>query len=87
MDGNRRYARAKNCRSVLEGHFSGFKQLTRVLEWCEWIGVREVTLYAFSIENFKRPREEVDGLMVLAEQKFMELLQSRYASLEEKQDG
>jgi undecaprenyl diphosphate synthase len=87
MDGNRRYARAKNCRSVLEGHFRGFKQLTRVLEWCEWIGVREVTLYAFSIENFKRPREEVDGLMVLAEQKFMELLQSRYASLEEKQDG
>ena len=39
------------------------------------MGVKEVTVYAFSIENFKRSKEEVDGLMELARQKFAKLLE------------
>ncbi|CAK5005701.1 unnamed protein product [Meloidogyne enterolobii] len=74
MDGNRRYARAHNCSDVLEGHELGFKQLTKVLDWCDYVGIQEVTLYAFSIENFKRSESEVKGLMELAEIKFTRLL-------------
>lgn len=42
-------------------------------------GIQEVTFYAFSIENFKRKREEVNGLLNLAEQKFQRLLDEKYA--------
>ena len=77
MDGNRRYARVRQCTTVLEGHNRGFDQLTRVLDWCDWLGIREVTLYAFSIENFKRPEPEVQGLMEMAERKFRGLLERR----------
>ena len=41
----------------------------QVLEWYFDLGIPEVTVYAFSIENFKRSQEEVDGLMELAEKK------------------
>jgi ditrans,polycis-polyprenyl diphosphate synthase len=47
------------------------------LKWCLDIGITEVTVYAFSIENFKRSKEEVDGLMELARQKFARLLQEK----------
>jgi ditrans,polycis-polyprenyl diphosphate synthase len=40
---------------------------------CLQLGVRSVTVYAFSIENFKRPKDEVDALMKLAEEKLLEL--------------
>ncbi|KAK6744809.1 hypothetical protein RB195_011495 [Necator americanus] len=55
-----------------------------ILEWCQDLGVLEVTVYAFSIENFKRTSEEVDGLMKLAEEKFSRLLAEK-VKLEEKQ--
>jgi len=73
MDGNRRYARGKN-EKVIKGHESGFSKLVEVLSWCEMLDIREVTVYAFSAENFKRPQEEVDGLMKLAREKFLKLL-------------
>lgn len=44
-------------------------------------GIQEVTFYAFSIENFKRKREEVNGLLNLAEQKFQRLLDEKQAKL------
>lgn len=50
----------------------------QILEWCQELGIREVTVYAFSIENFKRSSEEVDGLMKLADEKFAKLLAERY---------
>ncbi|GMR31773.1 hypothetical protein PMAYCL1PPCAC_01968, partial [Pristionchus mayeri] len=74
MDGNRRYARSNALGSVVRGHECGFKQLTKILEWCSELSVEEVTVYAFSIENFKRSEEEVNGLMRLAEEKFNLLL-------------
>lgn len=51
--------------------------LAQVLEWCFDLGIPEVTVYAFSIENFKRSKEEVDGLMELAKQKFDRLMEEK----------
>ncbi|KAF8757097.1 Dehydrodolichyl diphosphate synthase complex subunit RER2 [Rhizoctonia solani] len=72
MDGNRRYARHKQV-EVSEGHTDGFGALKRMLEICLRLGIKCVTVYAFSIENFKRPRGEVDTLMTLAKNKLDEL--------------
>lgn len=57
MDGNRRYARRRGL-PVYMGHFFGSRKAEKVLEWCREIGVRMVTLYAFSTENFRRNEEE-----------------------------
>ncbi|KAL2024057.1 hypothetical protein VTK56DRAFT_9837 [Thermocarpiscus australiensis] len=74
MDGNRRYARSHKIEAI-EGHHLGFEALARVLEVCYKCGVRVVTVYAFSIENFHRPKYEVDGLMQLAKLKLEQLIQ------------
>ncbi|KAJ1532384.1 hypothetical protein ONE63_000984 [Megalurothrips usitatus] len=76
MDGNRRYAKKHNVQTY-EGHSKGFDRLAETLPWCSELGIKEVTVYAFSIENFKRPQEEVDALMDLARQKFQRLLDER----------
>uniref|UniRef100_A0A9L0J999 Alkyl transferase n=1 Tax=Equus asinus TaxID=9793 RepID=A0A9L0J999_EQUAS len=76
MDGNRRYA--KKCQvERQEGHSQGFNKLAETLRWCLNLGVLEVTVYAFSIENFKRSKSEVDGLMDLARQKFSRLMEEQ----------
>ena len=65
MDGNGRWAK----RRLLPrnaGHAEGVKNIERVLGVFRELGVHHVTLYAFSTENWKRPKEEVDGLMSLA---------------------
>lgn len=75
MDGNRRFVKQhKNLTSVVQGHSLGFESLMLMLEMCMELGVRVVTVYAFSEENFNRPREEVDGLMQLAREKFQRFL-------------
>lgn len=74
MDGNRRWARKGNLETH-QGHFKGGEKLTELLQWCLEAGVGIVTVYAFSIENFKRPKKEVDAIMQLAHQKFTDMLQ------------
>ncbi|KAK6113831.1 putative undecaprenyl diphosphate synthase family protein [Brugia pahangi] len=74
MDGNRRYARRQRYSSFAEGHRKGFDKLTKVMQWCREFGVKEVTVYALSLENFKRSRTEVDDLMTLFEHKLLQLL-------------
>ncbi|XP_075460050.1 dehydrodolichyl diphosphate synthase complex subunit DHDDS [Ascaphus truei] len=76
MDGNRRYAQKCHVERQ-EGHSQGFEKLAETLRWCLNLGICEVTVYAFSIENFKRSAEEVEGLMELARQKFSRLLEER----------
>jgi len=66
MDGNRRFARARG-QQVLQGHKAGFDKLGEVLMWCRLCRVKMVTVYAFSLENFKRSKDEVSGLMQLFE--------------------
>uniref|UniRef100_A0AAZ3P9Z4 ditrans,polycis-polyprenyl diphosphate synthase [(2E,6E)-farnesyldiphosphate specific] n=1 Tax=Oncorhynchus tshawytscha TaxID=74940 RepID=A0AAZ3P9Z4_ONCTS len=76
MDGNRRYARKRQVERQ-EGHTQGFDKLAETLRWCLNLSIHEVTVYAFSIENFKRSKDEVDGLMELAKQKFIRLLEEQ----------
>lgn len=73
MDGNRRYAKKFHVESSV-GHHRGFDKLSETLKWCLDLGISEVTVYAFSIENFKRSDEEVGALMELARDKFGRLL-------------
>ncbi|CAL5874709.1 uncharacterized protein PFLUO_LOCUS9010 [Penicillium psychrofluorescens] len=74
MDGNRRFARSHGIETV-EGHNLGFEALARILEVCYKSGVKVVTIYAFSIENFKRSKFEVDALMEMAKVKLSEMAQ------------
>ncbi|KAL7624505.1 cis-prenyltransferase [Parahypoxylon ruwenzoriense] len=74
MDGNRRFAKNHKIETI-EGHHLGFEALARVLEICYKCGVKVVTVYAFSIENFNRPRHEVSGLMAMAKVKLEQLVQ------------
>ncbi|KNC46541.1 uncharacterized protein AMSG_11736 [Thecamonas trahens ATCC 50062] len=76
MDGNRRFASSQQLPRI-EGHARGYTKLTQTLEWCAQLGVTTVSVYAFSIDNFKRTQEEVDDLLTLAEAKFRELLEQR----------
>ena len=64
MDGNGRWAKARGL-SRSEGHKAGAKVIKEVIETLGDLGVGYVTLYAFSTENWKRPKEEVDGIMNL----------------------
>ncbi|KAJ1987763.1 cis-prenyltransferase [Dimargaris cristalligena] len=70
MDGNRRYARNLGV-ATQEGHLKGFRKLEEVLEWCMQLGIPAVSIYAFSIDNFNRPPEEVDTLMKMAKEKLV----------------
>ena len=74
MDGNRRFARTLNLGSIINGHEQGAAKLEEVLNWCEEAGVRVITVWIFSMDNFKRDPEEVTGLMSLFEKKFLELV-------------
>lgn len=58
--------------------FVRFDKLAETLQWCLALGINEVTVYAFSIENFRRSQEEVDQLMSLAREKFTKLLEEKY---------
>lgn len=80
MDGNRRYAREILNTDPLEGHRAGKDNLDRVLHWCLDLGVHTVTTYAFSTENFNRPPDEVEYLMDLLADAFIELADSDDAS-------
>lgn len=72
MDGNRRFAK-KLMLKPWQGHEWGAKKLKDVLTWCKELSIKELTLYAFSIENFNRPKEEFDFLMGLFKKEFQEL--------------
>jgi ditrans,polycis-polyprenyl diphosphate synthase len=74
MDGNRRFAKKIHVQTQ-RGHLLGFEKLQETLHWCLDLGVETVTVYAFSIENFKRSKDEVDALMTLATQKFKKLME------------
>jgi tritrans,polycis-undecaprenyl-diphosphate synthase [geranylgeranyl-diphosphate specific] len=68
QDGNRRYA-SRQGGDATDGHRAGAETTEKLLEWCDELDVREVTLYAFSTENFNRPREEREELFDLIARK------------------
>ena len=65
MDGNARWAESKNL-DISNGHIAGYKNIRQVVITMKRMGVKYVTLYAFSTENWNRPKNEVDSLIELA---------------------
>jgi undecaprenyl diphosphate synthase len=61
MDGNGRWAKQRNYPRIM-GHRAGVNAVRTAVETCAQLGLEALTLYAFSVENWKRPRNEVEGL-------------------------
>lgn len=66
MDGNGRWAKKKHLPKIA-GHAEGVKRVEDIIKAAKGLGVKTITLFAFSTENWKRPRKEVDALMKLLE--------------------
>ena len=66
MDGNGRWAKERNLPRI-RGHEEGIKSVKEVVETCARLGIKYLTLYAFSKENWKRPKSEVNALWKLLE--------------------
>ncbi len=74
MDGNGRWAKKRNLpRSA--GHNAGGKVFRKISRYCSDIGIKYLTVYAFSTENWKRPQEEIDALMKLFKDYLQEALE------------
>ncbi|MBI2661482.1 di-trans,poly-cis-decaprenylcistransferase, partial [Candidatus Woesearchaeota archaeon] len=76
LDGNRRYAKSKGL-DPWKGHEAGAEKIRDLLQWCKEFGVKELTLYTFSTENFNRSKIEVDFLMNLLKKEFHRLKDSK----------
>lgn len=72
LDGNRRFAKLRGLKPW-RGHEYGRDKVNQLLDWCEEFGIKELTLYTFSMQNFGRPKEEVDKLMDLMVKSFTEI--------------
>jgi len=79
MDGNARWATERGL-PVLAGHRQGAKALKQTVRNAVKLDVKELTVYAFSTENWTRPRDEVEGLMAM----FAELIESETPELDEE---
>lgn len=64
MDGNRRYGR-EILGDPLQGHWKGMQTFIDVIQWCQDLGIKTLTAYAFSTENWHRDEEEIQLLMSL----------------------
>jgi len=73
LDGNRRWASEQDKDPWL-GHKNGADTVEQLLDWCHMLGVKYVTLYIFSTENFARKSDEVQKIMQIAEERFRKLL-------------
>ncbi len=74
QDGNRRYARLSGMGTTL-GHRAGAGTTEKMLDWAREMGIRHITLYSFSTENFSRDREEIESLFALFKEMFRRVLE------------
>ncbi len=72
LDGNRRFAK-KLMLQPWKGHELGAEKIEKILGWLQEMGIKEFTLYCFSLENFNRPKKEFDFLMKLFKKEFLRL--------------
>ncbi len=72
-DGNRRWAKARML-EPWKGHEEGRKKFEEILEWCEELGIKTITLFSLSTENLSRPKQEVDFLLNLIKEEIKKML-------------
>ncbi|CAD8046269.1 unnamed protein product [Paramecium sonneborni] len=68
MDGNRRYAKQMKMEPT-DGHIQGYQSFLNLLQWGQKLGIKEISVFAFSIENYNRQKDEVQFLMHLMKSK------------------
>ncbi len=73
VDGNRRFAKRLMLKPWM-AHEWGARKVEELLDWCKEFSIKELTIYAFSIENFDRPKEEFNFLMNIFRKEFSALL-------------
>ncbi len=76
MDGNRRYARKRGLPPQM-GHFFGSRKAEKVLEWCYELGIKTLTVFAFSTENFRRSEEEKRNIFQLIRKELFRLAEDK----------
>ena len=69
LDGNRRYAKQRGLTETREIYGLGARKLDEVLDWCDELRIRAVTLWVCSTENLRRSPEEVSGILAAIEEK------------------
>ena len=72
LDGNRRFAK-RLMKNPWKGHEWGAQKVRKLMTWSQELGMKELTLYAFSMQNFNRPKKEFDYLMKLFGEEFARL--------------
>ena len=65
-DGNRRWAQER-CLPTIRGHLEGYKNIQKFCQWCQKKGIKVLTAFGFSVENWTRPKQEINYLMKLLE--------------------
>ncbi|HVP92960.1 MAG TPA: polyprenyl diphosphate synthase [Acidobacteriota bacterium] len=73
LDGNRRWASDKDLGPWF-GHEKGAEKVEQLLDWCLKLGVKSITVYAFSTENFRRTKSEIEEIMRISEEEFRKIL-------------
>lgn len=73
LDGNRRWA-SEHSMSPWEGHQFGAEKVENLLEWCLDLDIKTITIYTFSMENFQRPRIEIEEIMKILEERLRKIL-------------
>ena len=76
LDGNRRYAKESGFVNVVRGHYDGADKLEEFLGWCEELGVKIVSIWIFSLDNFNRDGSEVRDILNVIEEKMQEMIHS-----------
>ncbi|MDO8660504.1 MAG: polyprenyl diphosphate synthase [Candidatus Woesearchaeota archaeon] len=76
LDGNRRFAKRLMIKPWM-GHEWGEQKVEKLLDWCQELGVKELTLYAFSMQNFNRPKKEFDYIMNVFNKAFASLMNEK----------
>ncbi len=82
LDGNRRYAKQKNLQSW-QGHEFGAKKVQELIKWSLELGIKQLTLYTFSIENFTRTKKEVGHIMSLFRKYFSQMKKQKKKDMQE----
>ncbi|MCD6550349.1 di-trans,poly-cis-decaprenylcistransferase [bacterium] len=78
-DGNRRWARERGLPTI-QGHLAGFENIKRFCRWCQKRGIKVLTAFGFSTENWNRPKKEVKYLLELLEHGFREEMKKYFSN-------